>query len=104
MSVHVDGVFMAGQPQILKDIKENIKENFNIAKYGKVNKYIGVYYEWGPDTKVTYVKMTMHKDVKRLVEGYDKYTRSDVKVHKNPGSPHTNISKSDLQEPYNMDK
>ena len=30
MSVHVDNVFMAGKPKTLKDIKENIKEKFNI--------------------------------------------------------------------------
>ena len=45
----------------------------------------------------------MDKDVNNMVEGYDKYTGSDVKVQKTPGDTGTNISKSDLQEPYNMD-
>ena len=45
-----------------------------------MNKFLGVYYEWGSDAKSTYVKMTMRKDVNKLVEGYEKYTGSEVKV------------------------
>ena len=59
MSVHVDGVFMAGKPETLKFIKENIKENFNISESGKVKKFLGVYHEWGHYEKGTYAKMTM---------------------------------------------
>ena len=47
MSVHVDDVFMAGGPEILKFIKENIKEKFNISESGKVKNFLRVYYEWG---------------------------------------------------------
>ena len=46
----------------------------------------------------------MYKGVKKLVEGYKKYTGIDVKVKKNPGAPGTTISKIDLEEPYNIDK
>ena len=58
--------------------------------------FLEVYCEWGCDAKGTYVKMTMDKDVNNMVEGYDKYTGSDVKVQKTPGDTGTNISKSDL--------
>ena len=40
--------------------------------------------------------MTMNKDAKTLVEGYKKYTGSDLKVQKTPGDPVTTPSKSDL--------
>ena len=40
-----------------------------------MEKFLGVYYEWGRDAKGTYAKMTMDKDVKKLVEGCDKYTQ-----------------------------
>ena len=69
-----------------------------------MKKFIGVYYEWGRGAKVAYEKMIMKKDVKKLVEGYKKYTRSNVKVQKTPGDPSTTLSKSDLEEPYNIDK
>ena len=46
--------------------------------------------------KGTYAKMTMEKDVKKLVEGYEKYTGSDLKVKKSLGAPGTTLSKSDL--------
>ena len=82
MSVHVEDIFMAGNPETLKNIKENIKEKFNISESGKAKKLLGFYYEWGLDTKVTYEKITMNKDTKKLVEGYKKYTGSDLKVQK----------------------
>ena len=69
MSVHVDDVFMAGKPETLKSIKENIKEKFNISESGKIKKFLGFYYEWGHDSKGTYAKTTMEKDVKKLVAG-----------------------------------
>ena len=57
---------------------------------------LGVYCEWGRDAKDTYAKMTMDKDVKNLVEGYENYIGGDVKVQKNPGDPGTILSKSNL--------
>ena len=48
--------------------------------------------------------MTMEKDVKKLIEGYEKYTRSDLRVQKNPGAPVKNLSKNDLEEKYNINK
>ena len=59
MSVHVDDIFMAGNPETLKVIKENIKEKINISDSRKVKKFLGVYYEWGHDEKGTYAKTTM---------------------------------------------
>ena len=46
----------------------------------------------------------MEKEVKKLVEFYEKYTGSYVKVQKNPIDPCTTLSKSYLEEPYNIYK
>ena len=67
MSVNVDEIFMYGKRETLKSIKEKIKENFNISYSGKVKKFLGVYYEWGRNAKFTHAKMTIEKDVKKLV-------------------------------------
>ena len=48
--------------------------------------------------------MTMQKDAKKLVEGNDNYTGSDVKAQNIPGDPGTTLSKSNLEEPHNVDK
>ena len=68
-----------------------------------MKKFLGVYYEWDRDTKVTYTKITMDKYVKNLVNGYENYTGSDLKVKKTPGAPGTTLSKSNLEWPYNID-
>ena len=95
---------MAGKPGTLKNTKEKIKERFHISESKKVKKFLRVYYEWGCDAKGMYAQTTMDKDVKKPVEGYMNYTVSYVKVHKTPGALVTTISKSDLEEPYNIDK
>ena len=65
--------------------------------------FLGVYYEWGCDAKVAYDKMTIEKDVNKLVELYENYTGSDFKVQKTPGDTGTTLSYSDLEKPYDMD-
>ena len=67
MSVHLEDTFLAARTEILKLIKENINEKFNISESGEVKNFLGVYYKWVYDAKVTYVKMAMEKDVKKLV-------------------------------------
>ena len=69
----------------------------NISESGKVNNFLGVYYKWGHGAKGTYAKITMYKDVKKVVEGYKNYNKSDLKVQKTTGDPDTNLSKSDLK-------
>ena len=68
---------MAKDTETLKVIKENIKDKFNISESGNLKKFLGVYYKWGHDLKGVYAKMTMEKDLKKLVEGYQKYMGSD---------------------------
>ena len=46
----------------------------------------------------------MEKDVKILVDGYDKFTRIEVTVQKTPGNPGTNLSKIELKYPTEIEK
>ena len=48
--------------------------------------------------------MTMEKDVKQLVEGYEKFIVSVVKIKKTLGAPGTTLSNSDLEEPKGIYK
>ena len=50
------------------------------------------------------MKMTMEKYVKKLVEGYEKYTGSDLRIQKTPRAPCTTLSKIDLEDPDNINK
>ena len=66
--------------------------------------FLGVYSKRGRDAKASYEKITMNKDIKKLVEVYEGCTGSDVKVQKTPGAPGTTLSKIDLEESYYIDK
>ena len=59
----------------------------------KVKKFLVIYYKWGHDAKCMYAKKTMEKDVKKLVEGYEKYAGSNLRIQKTHGAPGTNLSK-----------
>ena len=48
--------------------------------------------------------MTMEKDVKKLVEGYEKYTWIYLRVKKTPGALVATLNKSYLEEPDNVYK
>ena len=69
---------------------------FNIKEYGNVKKFIGVYYKWGHDAKGSNEKMTT-KDIKQLVDGYEKFIGSGVKFQKTPGATGTTLSKCDIE-------
>ena len=84
---------MAGNPEIFRKTKDTIKLKFNIQDSRKSKKFFGVYYEWGREAKGQYAKITTEKDVKKLAEGYEKYTGSDAKVQKTPGYTGTTQSK-----------
>ena len=68
-----------------------------------MKKFIGVYYEWVHDYKVLEEKITMKKDVKKLVDGYNKYTGRGVKVQKTPGSTGMTLCKIKLKEPTDIE-
>ena len=70
MSVHVDDVFMAGKPDILEKLKELIKFNFNIPESVKRENNLGIYYELGHDENDPHTKITMEKEMNKLVNGY----------------------------------
>ena len=59
MSVHVYDVITAGKLDTLNNTKENIKKTFNIQDSGKAKYFLGVYYKWGRDAKLTYAKITI---------------------------------------------
>ena len=104
ISIHVDGVFMAGMTDKLENIKEMIKLKFNIQESVKVRNFLGAYYKWGHNAKGVYAKVTMEKNIKKLVDGYKKFTGVDVKVQKTPGTPGTSLCNSELEYPTYIDK
>ena len=58
-----DDVVTAGRPDTLENIKEMINLEFNIQESRKMRKFIGVYYEWGHDTKGPSAEINMEKDI-----------------------------------------
>ena len=96
MSVHVHDVFLEGRPEPLENIKDMIKSKCSIKESRKVKKFLKVNYKVCHDEKCSYGKMTMEKDVKKLVYGYDKFNGSDVKVNKKSVPPGTTLCKSKL--------
>ena len=70
-----------------------------------LKKHLGVDYEWGvlPNGKL-FCKATMDKKVNTLVEAYEKYIGKEVKIYETPGKPHKYLSKSEDDEPVDIDQ
>ena len=48
--------------------------------------------------------MTMEKNARNIIEGYKKYTGSELRVHKPLEPQEQLLSKSDLEHPNNINK
>ena len=59
-----------------------------------MRKFLGVYYEWGHDSKGPYAKVTTEKYVNKLVDGYEKFIGSGLKVRKILGDPGMTLNKN----------
>ena len=70
----------------------------------KVRNFLVAYYKWGHNAKGVYAKVAMEKNIKKLVDGYKKFTGVDVKVQKTPGTPGTSLCNSELEYPTYIDK
>ena len=76
-----------------------IKLKFNIQDSRKVRKFLAMYYEWGQDSKSLYIKITIEKYVQILLDKYEKFTGSDLKLQKLASAPVMTLIKSELEEP-----
>ena len=63
-----------------------------------------MYYKRGNDAKGPYTKITMGKDVNKLVDAYENFTRSDIKVQKTHGAPCKTLSEIRLKDTTYIDK
>ena len=46
VSCYVDNTLIAGQPEWIASFKNKVKERFNIKELGKVQKHLGIHYDW----------------------------------------------------------
>ena len=81
----------------MENIKEMVKFKFSIKESRKLKNFLEVYKEWCYNSKGLYTNMTMYKYVNKLVDGYEKFNGSYVKVHKKPGATSINLSESKLK-------
>ena len=95
LSVHVDDVIVAGKKEFVEELKEKVKERFNITDLGKLKKHLGVNYEWGEDEYGNYVKAEMKKNAEKFISCYEKMFNKNVKVARTPGFPGKCLSKNE---------
>ena len=54
--------------------------------------------------KGPFAKITMEKEIKKLVESYENFTGSDLRIQNTPRALGTTLSKIDLKDPDNINK
>ena len=56
-------------------------------------------FEWGQDSKTLYTKISIEKYVQFVLDKYEKFTGSDLKLQKSASAPVMTLIKSKLEEP-----
>jgi len=44
--IHVDDMIISGEKNIIKDFKEDFKENYMISDLGRLSMHLGIKYDW----------------------------------------------------------
>jgi len=88
VSVTVDDFFIARNENDINWFMDGLENIFKITRDGEISKYLGVSYEWGPDTNgKDYCKTMMNKKLKAIVEAYEKYIDKNVNAYDTPETP-----------------
>ena len=91
----VDDCFMAGKPEDLKDLMDQVESRFKITRDAEVKLHLGVSYDWKRDVSgEMMVTCTMEKKCKNIVKCYEDHVGSEVPVYNTPGKPHSVLSKN----------
>ena len=105
VGVTVDDCAVTGLPLNIEWFMKGLEGRFKITRGGLLKKHLGVDYEWGvlPNGKA-FCKATMDKKVNTLVEAYEKHIGKEAKIYETPGKPHEYLSKSEDEEPVDIDQ
>jgi hypothetical protein len=98
--IHVDDTMLAGKPEWIEWFKKGIGKRFDYTDQGKLKKHLGVSYEWNEtaDGK-PYVKATMPKLVRQIVEVYENFTGEEAPAYDTPGMPGVSLEANPDDDP-----
>jgi hypothetical protein len=91
--VYVDDVMVIGCKQDVEWFKAQVRKVNNISDLGRLNKHLGIWYEWMHDENGPYVRAHMEDMAQGIVADYLKYTGNNAKGAKTPGFPGVTLTK-----------
>jgi hypothetical protein len=98
--IHVDDMMLAGKPEWIKWFKKGIGKCFDYTYQGKLKKHLGVLYEWNETAdSEPYVKATMPKLVRQIMETYANFTGEQVPAYDTPGMPSITLEANPDEDP-----
>ena len=91
---YVDDILFSGTKEQIEWFKKTFKKLYKITELGCMKKHLGMWYDWKKDHNgETYIKVTMDKMIKEIVEMYEKVTGKKVKDQNTPGYPNKCLTK-----------
>jgi hypothetical protein len=101
--VYVDDILCCGPKKEIEWLKLQVRKSNNITELGQLNKYLGLWYEWGRDKNGPFVKARMNDMAKAIIDYYEKYVGLTIKEAKTPGFPGTTLTKSTDEQAEGID-
>ena len=75
-------------------MKNKLRKEFGIFKYGKLRKILGVRYKWKIfESGENFVVMSMDDKAGKIIKKYEKYTGKTLNDYPSPGAPGTTFTK-----------
>jgi hypothetical protein len=92
---HVDDAMACGAKAEVEWLKTKVREKNNITDLGRMDKYLGIRYEWQRDKDGPFVKATMNDMAETIVKDFESHVGRSIKGAKTPGFPGTTLRKGE---------
>jgi len=95
MVLYVDDGFCAGDPKVLKSIRDHLKTKVEITEIGMIDTHLGVDYELKMDKHGWFFECSMTKYIADIVKDFEEHVSSETKNFDTPAAPSTILMKFD---------
>lgn len=92
---HVDDNAVCSSPEWIAWFKEGVKKRFGITDLGRLQKHLGIWYDWKVDENgERFVVATMPKLVRQIIETAEEAVGHEIKRSPVPGTPGVCLEKN----------
>ena len=95
-AIYVDDTMLVGTNEKIEWFKRSINRRFNYSDLGKLKKHLGIWYEWGEDQDSKYIRGTMPKLIKEIINKTEQILNKELtRERSTPATPGKTLKKAE---------